>query len=925
MAITFDTFFKIGAVFTGQPAMDQAKTALTDVQKKGFLAGQSIGQMGKNLMALVGTYATVSKVTGYINNSINAARNAKAAYEGIGTALSNVPKYQKEGAAAIKKQQDLISGLAKEMQRTGLIAQESLGAGFAKLLEGGMSPDRVHQISGAFQDLIIRVDGVKASQEQVVQTSQQLSDAIVKGGQQGADSLKSFGLLSDDQVQKFANMKDANERYNYVLARMNEHVGDTAQAMKTWEGARQRFGLAVKDISVAIGTPFMAAQDKITEALTKVQGKLTENAAKISESITPIISKYADKAADFFVKLIESSDKWGPKLDEIGKLVEKAFGFFVKHPTLTATMASGVASLIAIKGISDSIKPVADVASGITKVSGAMETLITWGPKVAGAISTAFVAMGPAGWITLAIAAFIAALVLIITHWKEITEWIGKAVEKIKEFFGFASKVANPLSPESQKAVTEAVQASRESAMTGYTPGQRSEADRLKEAHEKDVAEHTHAHTQALRKVIAAEHEAQKQQAINTAALKESTDKLYGKSPGFIPGLQDSIEALSKFETSLGQISASMTAPGGAMGGFGLGAGGMPGETPGTLSLGAGSVPQGGVGGRSLGSFGYIGDATPDSNSLKGVGAYNQHMIPGYSAGLSYGAQRKWGIKPGQEFMVGPHKFRLDDTNAFGGQQNYVDVYNPAHPPDPGHAGDANRMIAGKTEAQWFAMRHGGVRMLQYGGVVNKPSLALMGEKSPEMAIPLEATSHSRGLVGAAAEKVGMGTKQAPSMLESALKAIGINLDKINIGQVNLGKVLRGLSPGPAGAAYNLGQAQQEVFSRLQGAQLGGMFSHPGLTSIAERVPEMVVPLEGSTRSRSLLSAAASMIGFRQGAAGGGHTNLSMHAPITINGVATGNEAVVAKEVQRALRDPIRGLLDELRKAKLHEQRLAYA
>ena len=92
-----------------------------------------------------------------------------------------------------------------------------------------------------------------------------------------------------------------------------------------------------------------------------------------------------------------------------------------------------------------------------------------------------------------------------------------------------------------------------------------------------------------------------------------------------------------------------------------------------------------------IGSFGYPGDVTPDSNSLRGVGAYCQHMIPGYSAGLTREAGRMRGIKPGQEFEAGGRIFRWDDTapkrQVVHGRviiipDNYVDVYEPNHAPD---------------------------------------------------------------------------------------------------------------------------------------------------------------------------------------------------------------------------------------------------
>jgi hypothetical protein len=51
---------------------------------------------------------------------------------------------------------------------------------------------------------------------------------------------------------------------------------------------------------------------------------------------------------------------------------------------------------------------------------------------------------------------------------------------------------------------------------------------------------------------------------------------------------------------------------------------------------------------------------------------------------------------------------------------------------------------------------------------------------------------------------------------------------------------------------------------------------------------------------------------------------LTMNAPITVNGVPTGREGAVGREVARALQDPTRMLLAQLKEARAAEQRLGY-
>jgi len=152
------------------------------------------------------------------------------------------------------------------------------------------------------------------------------------------------------------------------------------------------------------------------------------------------------------------------------------------------------------------------------------------------------------------------------------------------------------------------------------------------------------------------------------------------------------------------------------------------------------------------------------------------------------------------------------------------------------------------------------VPAMQHGGFVNKPTLAQIGEAGPEMVVPLEKTKH------------------AMSMLQAAAKMIGA--DKWNIGPYNVADLidkLEGYQGGQVGAAWNLGQALQ----------------------------------------------ALSRGDFSKGVLGGGQ-NVTMNAPITINGVAAGSEGMVGADVERAMQNSVNELLRQLRKAKDEESRLAY-
>ena len=80
-------------------------------------------------------------------------------------------------------------------------------------------------------------------------------------------------------------------------------------------------------------------------------------------------------------------------------------------------------------------------------------------------------------------------------------------------------------------------------------------------------------------------------------------------------------------------------------------------------------------------------------------------------------------------------------------------------------------------------------------------------------------------------------------------------------------------------------------------------------------------------RTKSLKESTSEINGARRPATSGGASgaaSVAMNPTITINGVPTGQEGAVAREVERALRDPIRTMLAQLKQARSAEARLGY-
>jgi hypothetical protein len=832
MAITLDTVFKIGAVFTGAAAINQAQQAITGLEQKGLLAGLSLKKMVVGLSGLAATYLTVDKLTGFINSSVDAARKAKAAYQGISDSLSKIPQMQKLGTTAIKDQTDKLNELSKSLEKVGGLASETLAASFSKLVDIGFSPAKIKAMSGAFEDVIVRVKGIKATTEDATQVAEQFGNAIKTGGADAAQQLVQMGVITADQVDQFNSLKTAGDRYSFTLQEMQKHVGDTAAAMKTQEGIQIRLQNAWKDVKVAIGTPFMQAQDTIASAMVKINQILLENADKISSKVTPIISKMSDAFTGWIQNLVDNLDKYTPTIDKFGTVIGKAFDFVIAHGTEVSAALGAITGALAVFGTAGI------VAGNVVKITSAIQGLAAaW--KILSAINFGAVIglmTNPATWIVIGIAALAAAIYLLITHWDDVKKAATAAWNAIVLAWGNASAwvTANVVKP-LQDLFGGLVQKIQVGDIWG--------------------------------------------------AFLEWTN-ITQKIDDFI--LQKIIEL---FRGLVGLI----------------------GNAIGDLWPAFGKWAEG------IGDWVNKNLIDPIVEAFKGLPKLIGDALGGLGASLIGGFQQGW--------------------NQFTGWAKGIPVLGNLFGGKGGTAGEAAGWAAptGAAGAASSAVGSSGALNID-------ATSAAIGAATP--VIRAMGFGPAAGDTGHAANYSAYGSGPADSSGKHLLTENDIAVSKEFLSKFPMGSFVDIIKNGKVLYAHQKvadtswfnnpirptgGFEQRHVDEIPGGAQLvrsaafGGLFSSPALTTIAERVPEMAIPIEGTSRSRGLLGMAAGMIGGGGMSGGGGGIHLSMSAPITINGVPASEGGAIAREVEKALQDPIRSLLDKLKKAKLHEQRLSYA
>jgi hypothetical protein len=831
MAITLDTVFKIGAVFTGAAAINQAQQAITGLEQKGLLAGLSFKKMVAGIGTLAAGYLTVDKLTGFINSSVDAARKAKAAYQGIYDALGKIPPLQKLGTAVIKDQADKINDLAKNLEKVGGLASETLAASFSNLIDKGFSPAKIAAMSSAFEDVIVRVKGIKASAEDATAVAQQFGNAIKTGGADAAQQLVAMGVITADQVDHFNSLKTATDRYSFTLQEMQKHVGDTAAAMKTQEGIQIRLQNAWKDVKVAIGTPFMQAQDAIATALTKINEILIANADKISAKVTPIIGKMADSFTSWIEKVVANLDKYSPQLDKFGDVVGKAFDFIIAHGAEIAKWSGAIGASLAVFGTAGV------VAGNVIKITSAIQGLAAaW--KILSALNVGgIIALmtNPATWIVIGIAAVAAAIYLLITHWEDVKKAAVSAWNWIVATWGSA---ANWIATNVVKPVVDLFGGLIDKIKVGDIWGAFVEwvkvTDKIDTFIFQKIIELFTPLVAEIGKAIGELFPAFAQWAatIPEWIQKNIIDKIVDAFKGLPKLIGDALGGLGA--SIIGGFNQGWNAFTGwakgipFLGGLFGGKGGTSGEAATWAAPPPGSAPAGGAGDAGAGinaTSAAIGAATPP---MRAMGFGPAAGDTGHAANYS-----QYGSGPADS--SGKHLLTANDVAV---SQEYLSKFPMGSFVDIIKGGKVLYSHPKVADTSWY----------------NNPIRPTHGFEQRHV--------------------------------------------------------------------EDLGTAQL-----VRSAAIGGMFAHPALTTIAERVPEMAIPLEGTGRSRSLLSSAASAIGMQgaRGGSGGGAMHFSMNAPITIHGVPAGQERAIATQVERAMQDPIRRLLEELKKARAHEQRLSYA
>jgi hypothetical protein len=206
--------------------------------------------------------------------------------------------------------------------------------------------------------------------------------------------------------------------------------------------------------------------------------------------------------------------------------------------------------------------------------------------------------------------------------------------------------------------------------------------------------------TESLKKLNALNEQVRKTQEQHNKAIRDATKGLYGHSPGFIPAIEDATKGLTAFVPAVQQAMQALASMQFGLSGAGGGIGGPAGphETEYGPAV-AGDQPGG---------------ATYDWNSYHHIGAWPGTTGPlrAGDVALGLGAQAQYHVQPGESFMTASgHWVRFADRSGSKDPYN-IDYFKGA-----------------------------------LGGIVTRPTHALIGEAGPEAVIPLNKATPGLGSV----------------------------------------------------------------------------------------------------------------------------------------------------------------------------------
>lgn len=241
--------------------------------------------------------------------------------------------------------------------------------------------------------------------------------------------------------KKWTNLTEA-QKQNLMLNVAKEiydqsgATGQAAREMEGWTNVVGNLKRVWKDVLAVVGAPFY-------ESLTPVVQKLSEflSDKTVQMRLDMLASSLADATGWVFDGVIDLLDKilaWSSGEEKPSDTAQALFDIASSFGNIAGMIFTGAEDFLALLFNGFDKETAENVEEFLKDFSAFVDDpLFQTAAVVLGGIVTAWIAMkSPLVLVGLAVGA-------IVTHWKDIKEWAGKALEAVKDFFG--TEVADAL------------------------------------------------------------------------------------------------------------------------------------------------------------------------------------------------------------------------------------------------------------------------------------------------------------------------------------------------------------------------------------------------------------------------------------------------------------------------------------------------
>jgi ABC-type transporter Mla subunit MlaD len=384
--MNLDAVLKVRADVQGQGEIDGLSRSLGNLNKaaQGTQGGLSrMGQAAKGLGGMLGALAPVGAIAGLAalgKRSIDTADNLNDMSQRTGVAVESLSRF---GAAA-EDSGSSIEGVAKGM---GQLAKRVADTGNAG-----------EKIRGTLQGMGISAKDAQGKIKPLDTLMLEIADRFSKmpdGAQKSALAMQLFGKSGVELIPMLNQGREALEKYQATIS------GDMAKSA-------DQFNDALNEISRSLAGPFNQAVTALLPSITKLAEGLGGALTAFSKLPQPIQTTTV----------------------AVGSLVA---ALVVLAPSINAIIA--LAGVLSGLGIGATIAGWAGaIGPAITGITAALTAFGAWLTGTLLPILVGFFS-GPAGWITLAVVALVAAAIAFREPLMDFAAWLWEWSKPVREVF----------------------------------------------------------------------------------------------------------------------------------------------------------------------------------------------------------------------------------------------------------------------------------------------------------------------------------------------------------------------------------------------------------------------------------------------------------------------------------------------------------